>query len=132
MSLLHFKTGSFVFWYFFSWVLYIFCILVLYEMQSWLKYLFWCRRLSLCVMVSFVLQNLSSFMLSCFLIVDLSACPIQCSVQKADLCISVHVIFYQAPCTWFYVEVIDLLGLEFYVRWYMWIYLQCSTYRHPV
>lgn len=64
--------------------------------------------------VSFVLQKLFSFMWFHLLIVELRACAVGVLIRKLfHVPVSFRVFLSLIECFWFYVEVSDLLGLEF-------------------
>ena len=45
---------------------------------------------------------------------------------------SLHFLFYQVQCLWFYIEDFDLFGVEFCTGRLVCIYLDYSICRHPV
>ena len=43
-----------------------------------------------------------------------------------------HFFFCRVQCYWTYVEIFIPFGVEFCAEWGVWIYLDSSTYSHPV
>jgi hypothetical protein len=66
--------------------------------------------------MSFVLQKLSSFMMSHLLIIDFRSCAISVlfrNLSPVPINLIPHFLFYQVHCVCFYVEVFDPLELKF-------------------